>query len=51
MKSELLLLPSFGELTGGFELIPQEWDRFVLCLENEVSLLKSSDLERFKKRS
>ena len=51
LKSKLLLLPSFGELTGGYELLPQEWETFVLCLENEVSLLESSDLERFKKRS
>ena len=51
LKSKLLLLPSFGELTGGYELLPQEWETFVLCLGNEVSLLESSDLERFKKRS
>ena len=51
LKSKLLLLPSFGELTGGYELLPQEWETFVLCLENEVSRLELSDLERFKKRS
>ena len=51
LKSKLLLLPSFGELTGGYELLPQEWETFVLCLGNEVSRLESSDLERFKKRS
>ena len=51
LKSKLLLLPSFGELTGGYELLPQEWETLVLCLENEVTQLELSDLEWFKKRS
>ena len=50
LKSDRLLLPSFGVLTGGFELVKEEWEEFMICAGDQIMPMTSSKLQHANRK-